>query len=90
MLDFFRKIAFWEGISLILLMGIAMPLKYLFDMPLMVKWVGWAHGVLFIAYIVGMLLNTSSQKWSIVDLFWITLAAFVPCGTFVMERKYLR
>ena len=90
MLEFFRKIAFWEGISLLVLMGIAMPLKHIFDMPLMVKWVGWAHGVLFIAYIVGMMLNTKPQKWSMYDIFWITLAAFVPFGTFVMERKYLK
>jgi integral membrane protein len=89
MLVFFKKIAFWEGISLLLLMGIAMPLKYVFDLPLMVKWVGWAHGILFVAYIFGMLANARSQKWSFIDLFWITLASFVPFGTFVMERKYL-
>ena len=90
MLDFFRKVAFWEGVSLLLLFGIAMPLKHLFDMPLMVKWVGWAHGVLFVAYIIGMLANAKRQKWRFVDLCWITLASFVPFGTFVMERKNLK
>lgn len=89
MLDFFKKIAFWEGISLLLLMGIAMPLKHIFDMPLMVKWVGWAHGILFVAYIFGMLANTKRQKWNFKDLCLITLASFIPFGTFVMERKYL-
>jgi len=47
----FSKVALAEGISYILLLFVAMPLKYLFDMPLAVKYTGWAHGLLFVLYI---------------------------------------
>ncbi|MBU3664063.1 MAG: DUF3817 domain-containing protein, partial [Bacteroidetes bacterium] len=46
----FRKIAFWEGVSFIVLMFIAMPLKYGANWPYAVKYVGWAHGLLFVLY----------------------------------------
>ena len=46
----FRIIAVLEGWSYVLLLFIAMPLKYMFDMPLFVKYLGWAHGALFVAY----------------------------------------
>ena len=39
-----------EGVSYLLLLGVAMPLKYAFGLPLAVKIVGMAHGVLFLAY----------------------------------------
>ena len=51
LLQFFRKVALLEGISLIVLMGIAMPLKYVWDQPEAVRIVGWIHGILFIVYI---------------------------------------
>jgi integral membrane protein len=47
-LNLFRKVALAEGISYILLLAIGMPLKYGFDLPLVVKYMGWAHGILFI------------------------------------------
>lgn len=50
---FFKWISILEGISFLLLLFIAMPLKYLFEMPEMVKQVGMAHGILFIAYVIG-------------------------------------
>jgi integral membrane protein len=47
----FRMIGIAEGISFLVLLIIAMPLKYFYNQPLAVKYVGWAHGALFVAYI---------------------------------------
>ena len=47
----FKWISLIEGLSFLILLGIAMPLKYMFDQPLAVTYVGWAHGILFILYI---------------------------------------
>ena len=45
-----RRIGYAEAISFLVLLGVAMPLKYLAGMPMAVKVVGWIHGVLFVAY----------------------------------------
>jgi integral membrane protein len=83
----FRLVAIAEGISYVLLLGVAMPLKYIWDMPLMTKWVGWAHGVLFIAY-CGLGLHAALvQKWSFVKSAIAFLASLVPFGTFVLDAK---
>src|SRR5690606_19075252 len=60
----FRAISITEGISLLVLLFIAMPLKYGFDMPGMVKYVGWAHGLLFILYVLMLFPTQRSLNWS--------------------------
>ena len=52
-----------EGVSYLLLLGVAMPLKYAFGLPLAVKVVGMAHGVLFLAYCVLLVPCMSKWKW---------------------------
>lgn len=76
-----------EGISFLLLLGIAMPLKYAFGMPLMVKYVGWAHGVLFLVYIVQLLIVGIKLKWSKSRIFLGGIASLLPFGPFVFERS---
>lgn len=88
MLNIFKKTAFWEGISLLVLLFIAMPLKYMLDMPLMVKYVGMAHGILFIAYILLALFLSNKFKWPSSKLALVCFASIVPFGTFYMEKKY--
>ena len=83
----FRLVAIAEGISYVLLLGVAMPLKYMMDMPTMTKWVGWAHGVLFIAYCVLGLHAAIVQKWSFVKSAVAFLASLIPFGTFVLDAK---
>ena len=51
-----RFVGLLEGVSLLVLLGIAMPLKYLANQPDAVKLVGWAHGVLFVLFVVLVLL----------------------------------
>jgi integral membrane protein len=81
-----RVIGFVEGISYLVLMGIAMPLKYLADMPMAVKVTGWAHGVLFVAFSFALLHVFLVHKWSFVKGALAFIAALVPFGTFVLDR----
>ena len=78
-----------EAISFLLLLGIAMPLKYMMDMPLMVKYVGWAHGTLFMAYMVLLVLAAVELRWSLWKTFLAAVASFLPFGPFVFERKMI-
>lgn len=80
------KIGFAEGLSYIVLLLIAMPLKYWADMPSPVRIVGMAHGILFIAYIIALLHATIFYKWSIKTFLLAFLLSFLPFGTFFLEK----
>ena len=86
----FRTITIAEGISFILLLFIAMPLKYFADMPLAVTYVGWAHGVLFIGYWIAAVPLFTKLKWDPERIVGLGLASVLPFGTFVLERRWLR
>lgn len=90
MLNTFRKIAFWEGISLIVLVGLAVPLKYFLDLPELSLIIGWVHGVLFIAYILLATIVKGQQKCGMVLFFFCVLASLIPFGTFYLESKFLK
>ncbi|MFN0082566.1 MAG: DUF3817 domain-containing protein [Ferruginibacter sp.] len=84
----FRKIAFLEGISFLVLLFIAMPLKYFANMPMPVRIVGGLHGALFVTFIILALMVALSTKKS---LFWLckaALASFIPFGTFYMDKEW--
>ena len=89
MIRYFKIIALLEGTSLLILLLIAMPLKYIYQIPILVKIVGMAHGVLFIAYIILAVILTILNKWSIKKSILIYLASVVPFGTFYVEKKIL-
>lgn len=86
-LDRFRIIAFLEGLSYLILLGIAMPLKYMADMPLAVKYVGWAHGVLFVLYMVTLAHAAREHRWSLLKVALAFVASLVPFGTFWLDRR---
>ncbi len=83
----FRWIAVAEGVSYLLLLGVAMPLKYAFDMPMAVRAVGWIHGLLFIAYGIAGHLAASEQRWKWEFRVWAIGASLIPFATFVLERQ---
>lgn len=83
----FRMVAFLEGISFIVLLFIAMPLKYVWDMPLAVRITGSVHGFLFIAFLYYLLLVRQSRNWSLGLTAMAFVASLVPFGTFVLDRK---
>ncbi len=83
----FTRVAFLEGLSYILLLFIAMPLKYFFDLPEAVKYVGWAHGVLFIAYVALLLVCGVQHKWSLKRMAFYFIASLLPFLPFFVERR---
>lgn len=83
----FRKIAVAEGVSYILLLCIAMPLKYFFQFPAAVKYVGWGHGLLFIAYVGCLLVCRTKYKWSFKRTVIFFIASLLPFVPFVVERQ---
>jgi integral membrane protein len=82
----FSTIALVEGISYIILLGIAMPLKYFMDMPLAVKYVGWAHGILFMAYMVLLFICWIKYQWSFKRVVFYFIASLLPFVPFWVER----
>lgn len=85
-----RSIGTLEAISYLLLLGVAMPLKYLFDLPLAVRVVGMAHGFLWMAYIGFAILGQLDYKWSSKTTLWLFIASLLPFGPFVADAKLLR
>ncbi len=81
----FRIISLVEGISFLLLLFIAMPLKYIFDFPLAVKYVGWAHGILFMLYLGVVVPTALSLKWTYRMTFFAFVASVFPFGPFIFE-----
>jgi integral membrane protein len=90
MLLLFRTIAVLEGISYLMLFGLTMPLKYLANMPEPNKFVGYAHGFLFIAYIILSIVFWMEKKWSLKKGAVILIASLLPFGTFYIDKKYLK
>ena len=88
MKSFFRIIAFLEGVSYILLLFIAVPIKYLAGNEVFVKELGPPHGWLFVAYIVMAFLIKKNQGWRGKSFIIILFASLVPFGTFYVEKKY--
>lgn len=90
MIKNFCKVAVTEGWSYLLLLFIAMPIKYFFHNEIPVKIIGWAHGVLFMVY-MAMLLNIWIKlKWPFNKVFWAGIAAFIPFATFMFEKQLKR
>ena len=85
----FKWISILEGLSFLILLFIAMPLKYLYEMPQMVQQVGMAHGVLFIAYVIGGILLFKPMNWSFKQIGVILGCSVLPFGPFYVEKKYL-
>ena len=86
----FRFIAFLEGLSYLLLLFVATPVKYILGDPSYVKLLGMPHGVLFMAYIVFSVFMSFKQKWSIKVLLVVLLASIIPFGAFYVDKKYLK
>ena len=84
----FRLISLFEGISFLILLGIAMPLKYIANIPEVVQAVGMAHGIFFIFYIFGAFFIKQKMNWSIQTLLIVILCSVLPFGPFYAERKY--
>tara|TARA_B110000881_G_scaffold47970_1_gene40239 strand:- start:193 stop:477 length:285 start_codon:yes stop_codon:yes gene_type:complete len=87
MLTVFRLIAFFEGLSYILLLFVGVPLKYLNDDVTLVKTLGMPHGFLFMAYIAFVIVLCFDHPWFKKHFILISLASIIPFGTFIVEHK---
>ncbi|UII30855.1 DUF3817 domain-containing protein [Fulvivirga ulvae] len=85
-----RVLGFLEGISYLLLLGICMPLKYMMDIPEPTSYVGMAHGVLFIAYCLWVVIVAVELKWGFSKIFWALAASLLPFGTFVADARLFK
>jgi len=90
MKNFFRIVAFLEGVSYILLLFIAVPLKYWGGDDSYVKLLGMPHGLLFISYLILAFLIKDDEQWGNKDFGIIMLASILPFGTFYIDWKYLK
>lgn len=86
-IPFLRLTAWVEAVSFLLLLGVAMPLKYLADMPAAVKVVGWAHGILFIIFGAALLRVWLVAAWPLARVALVFVAALVPFGPFLIDRR---
>ena len=86
----FRVVAFLEGVSYLLLLFIATPIKYFANDPQYVKMLGMPHGLLFIGYVILAYLLKSHYKWDNKAFFIVLICSLIPFGTFYADKKYFR
>ena len=89
MIILFRLIAFLEGLSYLLLLFVASPLKHFYDDPYYVKLLGMPHGILFIGYLILAYLIKKRTKWHKNVFLIVLLSSIIPFGTFYVEYKYV-
>ncbi len=81
----FRIISLLEGLSFLILLFVAMPMKYIYDNPIYVKYVGMTHGVLFLLFVASLYLAKKEQKWSKQFTTVAFITSLVPFGTIYLE-----
>ena len=79
-----------EGVSSVLLFGVAMPLKYGFNNKDPMYAIGLAHGLLFVAFVAAALHVAYLHRWSAGRLAWAAVASVVPAGTFAFDYTLRR
>ncbi len=85
-----HRLGMVESLSLIVLMTVAMPLKYLYDQPLPVRYVGMAHGLLFVVYCALTGLLFLKERWRFSYAVEAFLAAWVPFGFLILDPPQKR
>jgi integral membrane protein len=86
----FKLIGLLEAASFLILLLIAMPMKYIWDRPEMVSVVGMAHGILFVLYVFGAYWVYEKLDWKAKTLLIVLLCSIIPLGPIYAERKYLK
>ena len=88
-LKLFRYVALIEGVTTLALFLVAMPLKYGFDYPALIRPVGMAHGIAFLAYLAAMLFAMPGKGFGFMGWLRTFVASLVPFGTFLND-PYIR
>ncbi len=85
-----RLTAFLEGLSLILLVGVGMPLKYFFNNPSWVKTLGPLHGFLFVVFVALLIYESYKRKWHwLQSISMFLIGSFIPFGSFYVDKRWL-
>ncbi|WP_407429518.1 DUF3817 domain-containing protein [Arcticibacter sp.] len=85
-----RLVSYLEGISLLVLLGVAVPLKYIASDPTMVKIIGPLHGLLFLWFILSTLSVGVERQWRWQTTCKVLVACIIPFGTFYIDRHILQ
>ncbi|MEK6761200.1 MAG: DUF3817 domain-containing protein [Nitrospirota bacterium] len=83
----FRMTALAEGCSFLILLCVAMPMKYFMGMPEVVRVVGSIHGGLFLLYVGLLAVLHVRQRWSVMFLLYAFVASIIPFGTFILDKQ---
>lgn len=86
----FRLVSLLEGLSYVVLLGVAMPLKYVAGNAEAVPLVGKLHGGLFVAFCVGLFAVANNRDWTWKQIATVAIAAMVPLGAFWLEHRLRR
>lgn len=84
-----RIIGFLEGVSLLVLIFVAVPMKYYFQNPSLSKALGPVHGAIFLLFLFNTLSVGVEQNWKFKTTWKVILACFIPFGTFYIDNKIL-
>ena len=90
MIKVLRVISYLEGISYILLLFIAVPIKYYANDPSLVKLLGMPHGLLFVAYVILSLVSSKEYRWNSKKTLVVLISSVIPFGTFYVDYKYFK
>lgn len=85
-----HHIGFWEAISYLVLLLIAMPLKYIWQEETAVRIVGMLHGVLWVPYVGLALIGALQKSWSWRIASYLFIASLLPAGPIIAERKLFK
>ena len=82
-----RRIGVLEGISFLVLLGVAMPLKYLAGIAQAVRVVGWLHGLLFMGFVAALIQTSQLRGWPAGRTGRAFISALLPFGTFFLDKR---
>lgn len=88
LISIFRLVAFFEGLSYVLLLLVAVPIKYSSGEAFFVKMLGMPHGILFVLYIAIALVLRIDNQWIKNNFLAVLIASVIPFGTFVVDFKF--
>lgn len=87
MINFYRKTALIEGVSYLILLFIAMPLKYFLNIPNAVKYFGWIHGILFLVFFVSLIITSVKYRWNLIRIAIYLLGSVLPFIPFLIDKR---
>lgn len=85
-----RLVSLLEGLSLLALLAVAMPLKYVWGIPMAVRIVGMAHGLLFVWLLFLLFSSHVEHDWKISRSAKLLVLSMLPFGFLLMERDLRR